>query len=120
MPQRKGKSSATKRVYAAVVSAMKAVIREEETSNRVFSDDKMSDRIRARGVFTTPTITNLARVEAGVPVSVRAYGDGAAPSQAAGLSRGGDRIRTCEGRIRPLTAFEAVPFVRSGTPPGRV
>ena len=34
--------------------------------------------------------------------------------------RGGDRIRTCEGRVRPLTAFEAVPFVRSGTPPGRV
>ena len=26
-------------------------------------------------------------------------------------------IRTREGRIRPLTAFEAVPFVRSGTPP---
>ena len=42
------------------------------------------------------------------------------PSEAAGWSRGGDRIRTCEGRIRPLTAFEAVPFVRSGTPPGRV
>jgi signal-transduction protein with cAMP-binding, CBS, and nucleotidyltransferase domain len=28
-------------------------------------------------------------------------------------------IRTREGRIRPLTAFEAVPFVHSGTPPGR-
>jgi CRP/FNR family transcriptional regulator, cyclic AMP receptor protein len=27
-------------------------------------------------------------------------------------------IRTREGRIRPLTAFEAVPFVHSGTPPG--
>jgi CRP-like cAMP-binding protein len=26
-------------------------------------------------------------------------------------------IRTREGRIRPLTAFEAVPFVHSGTPP---
>jgi CRP/FNR family transcriptional regulator, cyclic AMP receptor protein len=26
-------------------------------------------------------------------------------------------IRTREGWIRPLTAFEAVPFVRSGTPP---
>ena len=28
-------------------------------------------------------------------------------------------IRTREGRIRPLTAFEAVPFVHSGTPPPR-
>ena len=28
-------------------------------------------------------------------------------------------IRTREGRFRPLTAFEAVPFVRSGTPPQR-
>src|SRR5438093_6386988 len=33
---------------------------------------------------------------------------------------GGGVIRTREGWIRPLTAFEAVPFVRSGTPPGRV
>ncbi len=31
--------------------------------------------------------------------------------------RGGGVIRTREGRIRPLTAFEAVPFVHSGTPP---
>ena len=30
---------------------------------------------------------------------------------------GGGVIRTREGRIRPLTAFEAVPFVHSGTPP---
>ena len=29
-------------------------------------------------------------------------------------------IRTREGRIRPLTAFEAVPFVRSGTPPSTI
>jgi hypothetical protein len=29
-------------------------------------------------------------------------------------------IRTRERRFRPLTAFEAVPFVRSGTPPARV
>jgi hypothetical protein len=33
---------------------------------------------------------------------------------------GGGVIRTREGRFRPLTAFEAVPFVHSGTPPGRV
>ena len=33
---------------------------------------------------------------------------------------GGGVIRTREGWIRPLTAFEAVPFVRSGTPPWRV
>ena len=31
--------------------------------------------------------------------------------------RGGGVIRTREGRFRPLTAFEAVPFVHSGTPP---
>src|SRR5581483_7902644 len=30
---------------------------------------------------------------------------------------GGGVIRTREGRFRPLTAFEAVPFVHSGTPP---
>ena len=30
---------------------------------------------------------------------------------------GGGVIRTRERRIRPLTAFEAVPFVHSGTPP---
>ena len=29
-------------------------------------------------------------------------------------------IRTREGRFRPLTAFEAVPFVRSGTPPSPI
>jgi uncharacterized cupin superfamily protein len=29
-------------------------------------------------------------------------------------------IRTREGRIRPLTAFEAVPFVHSGTPPSTI
>jgi hypothetical protein len=32
-------------------------------------------------------------------------------------SSGGGVIRTREGRFRPLTAFEAVPFVHSGTPP---
>jgi hypothetical protein len=40
-----------------------------------------------------------------------------APAQARAHSGGGGVIRTREGRFRPLTAFEAVPFVHSGTPP---
>ena len=44
---------------------------------------------------------------------------GGATGRAAGRPAhgGGGAIRTRERRIRPLTAFEAVPFVHSGTPP---
>ena len=51
------------------------------------------------------------------PLSCEVRSRSSVPLHVKELQRGGGVIRTREGRIRPLTAFEAVPFVRSGTPP---
>src|SRR4029078_649115 len=87
---------------------------------RLVEEDAGRDVVRAHRSLQSSESFRPEHLE---PVGVRGIQYRAVVRRHAGSSGrygGGGVIRTREGWIRPLTAFEAVPFVRSGTPPWRV